>query len=132
MVTTKGKVANRCSPKVRARAVRLVFEHKGSYETQAGAIAAFAPRIGCSPQTLDGWAKQVEKCYFRIPQDGGDCPKEFFRVGLEEVVEAVNRLVPSASFFSDREAQEWHETISLRTVTLKNLVRPSGELQKCI
>lgn len=31
--------------------------------------------------------------------------KEFFRVGLEEVQEAVKRLAPSASFFSDREAQ---------------------------
>lgn len=30
--------------------------------------------------------------------------KEFFRVGLEEVEEAVKRLAPSASFFADRNA----------------------------
>ena len=54
---TKSKMANRYSPEVRARAVRLVFEHQGSYETQAGAIAAMAPKIGCIPQTLSGWVK---------------------------------------------------------------------------
>ena len=58
---TKSKKANRYSPEVRARAVRMVFEHQGSYETQAGAIAAIAPKIGCIPQTLSGWVKQAEK-----------------------------------------------------------------------
>ena len=61
MVMTKSKMANRYSPEVRARAVRMVFEHQGSYETQAGAIAAIAPKIGCIPQTLSGWVKQAEK-----------------------------------------------------------------------
>ena len=45
----------------RAGAVRMVFGHQGSYETQAGAIAAIAPKIGCIPQTLSGWVKQAEK-----------------------------------------------------------------------
>lgn len=40
---TKSKMVNRYSPEVRARADRMVFEHQGSYETQAGAIAAIAP-----------------------------------------------------------------------------------------
>lgn len=57
----KSKMANRHSPEVRARAVRVVFEHQGSYETQAGAIAAIAPKIGCIAQTLSGWVKQAEK-----------------------------------------------------------------------
>ena len=58
---TKSKMANHYSPEVRARAVRMVFEHQGSYETQAGAIAAIAPKIGCIPQTLSGCVKQAEK-----------------------------------------------------------------------
>jgi transposase-like protein len=61
MVMTKSKMANRYSPEVRVRAVRMVFEHQGSNETQAGAIAAIAPKIGCIPQTLSGCAKQAEK-----------------------------------------------------------------------
>jgi transposase-like protein len=58
---TKSKMANRYSPEVRARAVRMVFEQQGSNETQAGAIAAIAPKIGCLPQTLREWVKQAEK-----------------------------------------------------------------------
>ena len=34
---------NKYSPEVRERAVRMVFEHQGSYETRAGAIATIAP-----------------------------------------------------------------------------------------
>jgi len=58
--------------------------------------------------------------------------KEFFRVGLEEVEDAVKRLAPSASFFSDREAQEWHETLSRRKEALKDMVRPSDEFPDAI
>lgn len=58
--------------------------------------------------------------------------KEFFRVGLEEVEDAVKRLAPSASFFSDREAQEWHETLYRRKEALKELSRPSDELPEAI
>ena len=56
---TNSKMANRYSLEVRARAVRMVFEHQGSYETQAGAIAAIAPKIDCIPQTLCSmlWSK---------------------------------------------------------------------------
>ncbi len=47
--------------------------------------------------------------------------KEFFRVSLDDVEEAVARLAPSASFFKDREAQEWHETLARRNETLSQL-----------
>ena len=68
---TKSKMANRYSPEVRARAVRMVFEHQGSYETQAGAIAAIAPKIGCIPQTLRDWVKRIRRLRpidFRVAQ----------------------------------------------------------------
>lgn len=45
--------------------------------------------------------------------------KEFFRVSLSEVEQAVDRLAPTASFFKDREAQEWHETLSRRQQLLE-------------
>jgi septal ring factor EnvC (AmiA/AmiB activator) len=44
--------------------------------------------------------------------------KEFFRVSLDEVESAVTRLAPNASFFKDREAQEWHETLARRNQSL--------------
>lgn len=44
--------------------------------------------------------------------------KEFFRVRLDEVQEAVKRLAPGASFFSDRESQEYQETLAMRNQLL--------------
>lgn len=54
--------------------------------------------------------------------------KEFFRVGLDEVEDAVKRLAPSASFFKDREAQEWHETLARRNQALKDMAQPPSAL----
>ncbi|WP_170576346.1 GIY-YIG nuclease family protein [Ruegeria atlantica] len=34
--------------------------------------------------------------------------KEFLRVSLTEVEDAVTRLAPDADFFKDRKVQEWH------------------------
>jgi hypothetical protein len=47
--------------------------------------------------------------------------KEFFRVSLDEVEAAVARLAPDASFFKDREAQEWHETLARRNAALLDM-----------
>lgn len=47
--------------------------------------------------------------------------KEFFRVGLEQVEEAVTRLAPDADFFKDREAQDWHETLARRKQALVDM-----------
>ncbi|SEG47765.1 protein of unknown function [Thalassococcus halodurans] len=47
--------------------------------------------------------------------------KEFFRVELAEVEDAVRKLAPDANFFTDREAQEWHETLARRRQTLEQL-----------
>lgn len=40
--------------------------------------------------------------------------KEFFNVSIEDVEQAVTRLAPEATFFSDIEAQEYHETLAIR------------------
>lgn len=53
--------------------------------------------------------------------------KEFFKVGLDEVEAAVRRLAPAASFFRDREAQEWHETLARRRETLAREHAPSSQ-----
>ena len=57
----KSKTSNRYSPEMRARAVRMVLEHQGSYETQSAAVAAIAPKIGCIPETLRVWVRQAER-----------------------------------------------------------------------
>jgi transposase len=60
-VLEKSKTSNRYSLEMRARAVRMVLEHQGSYETQNAAVAAIAPKIGCIPETLRIWVRQAER-----------------------------------------------------------------------
>ena len=52
--------ANRYSPETGARAVRMVLDNQGSYESQAAAIKAIAPKIGCGRDTLQRWVQQEE------------------------------------------------------------------------
>jgi hypothetical protein len=54
--------------------------------------------------------------------------KEFFRVTLDEIERAVAKLAPSASFFKDREAQEWHETLARRNQLLSEMQTASDKL----
>ena len=41
----KNKCGNRYSPEVRERAVRMVFEHQGEFDSQSAAIKSIAPRL---------------------------------------------------------------------------------------
>ena len=58
--------------------------------------------------------------------------KEFFRVPLEDVEEAVARLAPDASFFKDREAQEWHETLARRNAMLEAQLAAEDEFPETV
>ena len=58
--------------------------------------------------------------------------KEFFRVTLDEIEGAVWTLAPDASFFKDREAQEWHETLALRNQALVDMQKASDEFPESI
>lgn len=45
---------------VRERAVKLVLEQAGEYETQWGAIRSVAEKSGMHPETLRKWVRQAE------------------------------------------------------------------------
>ncbi|WP_421642644.1 IS3 family transposase [Escherichia coli] len=49
------------SPEVRQRAVRMVLESQGEYDSQWAAICSIAPKIGCTPETLRVWVRQHER-----------------------------------------------------------------------
>ena len=49
------------SPEVRERAVRMVFEHTPEHSSQWAAITSIAAKIGCNPETLRAWVRQVER-----------------------------------------------------------------------
>ena len=51
---------NRFSQEVRERAVRMVFEHRGEYDSEWEAIGSIAAKIGCSAETLRKWVRQAE------------------------------------------------------------------------
>ena len=52
--------ANRYSPEVRERAVRMVLEHQGDYPSQWQAICSIAGKIGCSPDSLKTWLSRSQ------------------------------------------------------------------------
>nr|WP_186798882.1 IS3 family transposase [Escherichia coli] len=49
------------SPEVRQRAVRMVLESQGEYDSQWAAICSIAPKTGCTPETLRVWVRQHER-----------------------------------------------------------------------
>lgn len=58
---------SRYSPEVRERAVRMVLEHQGEYESQWATIRSIAAKIGCTSETLRKWVRQAERDEGRRP-----------------------------------------------------------------
>ena len=54
------KTANKFSPEVRTRAVRMVLEHGGEYPSRWAAVVSVSQKIGCSAHTLHEWVKKAE------------------------------------------------------------------------
>jgi len=65
--TKKKKTSKPYSAEFRERAVRLAMEHRDDYQSEAAALTAIAGKLGCSPDSLRVWMRQVQR-------DGGDQP----------------------------------------------------------
>jgi transposase-like protein len=55
------------SPEVRERAVRLVFEQEGQYDSQWAAIRSISEKVGCTSETLRKWVRRAERDTGRRP-----------------------------------------------------------------
>ena len=98
---SKGK---RYPVEVRERAVRLVLEHRGEYESEWAAITSIAAKCGMTAETLRKWVRQTEI-------DGGRRPgvssaeaqriKELERENNE--LRRANEISKAASAFFARE-----------------------------
>ncbi len=80
----------------------MVFEHQSSYEAQAGAIAAIAPKIGCVPLTLREWVKQAAKDSSRRD---GVTTVELYRIKalereVRELLQANEILRKASAYFA--------------------------------
>jgi transposase len=51
---------SRYDASTKAKAIRLVREHRGDYPTEYAAITAVAGRLGMSPETLRLWIRRDE------------------------------------------------------------------------
>ncbi len=65
--TSKKKTSKPYSPEFRERAVRLAIEHRDEYQSEAATLTAIAGKLGCSPDSLRVWMRQVQR-------DGGERP----------------------------------------------------------
>ena len=97
--------SNGFSPKVRERAVRMVQEHRGEYQSLWAAIESISAKIGCVPQTLHEWVRKQEVDAGARPGITGD---ERERVkALEREVKELRRaneiLKLASAFFASAE-----------------------------
>ena len=95
----------RYAPGFRGRAVRMVRDHHGDYESQWAAINSIAAKVGRTGETLRKWVRQIERDLGTrdvITSFERDRPKE-----LEREIRALQRangiLRKASAYFSQAE-----------------------------
>ena len=95
-----GKTANRFSPEVRERAVRLVFETEGQHASRWQAVMSIAAKTGCTAQTLNELVKKAEVDSGRragIPSEMAEKMKALERENRE--LRQANEILRKASAY---------------------------------
>ena len=89
--TQKKKTSKPYSSDFRERAVRLVMEHRDDYQSEAVALSAIAGKLGCSPDSLRTWVRQIQRDGSERP---GPTSAEFARI---KELERENRELRQAN-----------------------------------
>jgi transposase len=102
-------MASRYDENTKARAVRLVREHAGDYETEWAAMKAISARLGMSAETLRRWVRQAEVDAGVAPAMTTDAAREIrdLRRKCKELESTVEILKAATGFFA-RECDPRH------------------------
>lgn len=86
---------------VRDRAVRLVLEHRGQYETEYEAIRSIAVKLGIgTAETLRKWVRQAEVDTGKRPGTTSEESAELRRLRRENAeLRRANEILKAASAF---------------------------------
>ena len=86
----------------KAKAVRLVREHAGDYESEWAAISAVAGRMGMSSETLRKWIRQAAVDEGQVPGVTTEASKEVreLRRKVNELERTIEILRAASAFFA--------------------------------
>jgi transposase len=102
-------MASRYDENTKARAVRLVREHAGDYETEWAAMRAISARLGMSAETLRKWVRQVEVDAGEAPGMTTDTAREIRELRRKcRELEATVEILKAATGFFAREYDPRH------------------------
>lgn len=85
----------------RAKAVRLVCEHVGDYESEWAAMTAVAARLGMTAETLRKWVRQAEVDAGEAPGVPTESSREIreLRRKNRELEQTIEVLKAATTFF---------------------------------
>ena len=88
-------------PETRAKAVRLVLDHRDEYPSEYAAIKAVSSRLGMNPETLRNWIRQAQVDDGQREGISTEAAKEIRELNKRnrELEETIEVLKAATSFF---------------------------------